>query len=108
MLVLAKIFYGMVMPTNLLSLFIFVSLGAAAFRTIGLIGAAVVNSTQESNILIQPIYMVMLFLSGATIPITVFRDWLQVVTQFIPATYLVTGLPEFCSITKRSRKIGCR
>ena len=92
MLVLAKLFYGMVMPTNLLSLLIFVSLGAAAFRTIGLIVAAVVNSTQESNILIQPIYMVMLFLSGATIPITVFPDWLQVVTQFIPATYLVTGV----------------
>ncbi len=92
MLVLAKLFYGMVMPTNLLSLLLFVSLGAAAFRTIGLIGAAVVNSTQESNILIQPIYMVMLFLSGATIPITVFPDWLQVVTQFVPATYLVTGI----------------
>ena len=91
-LVLAKIFYGMALPPNLLSLFIFVCLGAAAFRTIGLISAAVVNSTQESNILIQPIYLVMLFLSGATIPITVFPDWLQVVTQFIPATYLVTGI----------------
>ena len=92
MLVLAKIFYGMAMPPNLLSLLIFVCLGAAAFRTIGLIVAAVVNSTQESNILIQPIYMVMLFLSGATIPITIFPNWLQVVTQFIPATYLVTGV----------------
>ena len=43
-------------------------LGAVAFRSIGLIIAAVVNSSQESNILIQPIYMAMLFLSGATIP----------------------------------------
>ncbi len=92
MLVLAKFFYGMAMPSNLLSLFLFVCLGAAAFRTIGLISAAVVNSTQESNILIQPIYMVMLFLSGATIPITVFPNWLQIVTQFVPATYLVTGI----------------
>jgi imidazolonepropionase-like amidohydrolase/ABC-type multidrug transport system permease subunit len=92
MLVLAKIFYGMAMPSNLLSLLIFVCFGAAAFRTIGLIVAAVVNSTQESNILIQPIYMVMLFLSGATIPITVFPNWLQIVTQFVPATYLVTGV----------------
>src|SRR3954468_22276089 len=87
MLVLAKIFYGMAMPSNLLSLLIFVCLGAAAFRTIGLIIAAVVNSTQESNILIQPIYMVMLFLSGATIPITLFPTWVQTVTQFVPATY---------------------
>ncbi len=92
MLVLAKIFYGMALPPNLLSLLVFVCLGAAAFRTIGLIIAAVVNSTQESNILIQPIYMVMLFLSGSTIPITVFPNWLQTVTQFVPATYLVTGV----------------
>ena len=92
MLVLAKIFYGMAMPPNLFSLLIFVCIGAAAFRTIGLIVAAVVNSTQESNILIQPIYMVMLFLSGATIPISVFPNWLQTVTQFVPATYLVTGV----------------
>ena len=54
--------------------------------------AAVVNSTQESNILIQPIYMVMLFFSGATIPISFFPNWLQLVTQFVPATYVVIGL----------------
>jgi hypothetical protein len=47
---------------------LFVCLGAIAFRSLGLIIAAVVNSSQESNILIQPIYMTMLFLSGATNP----------------------------------------
>jgi imidazolonepropionase-like amidohydrolase/ABC-type multidrug transport system permease subunit len=92
MLVLAKIFYGMQIPSNLVSLFVFICLGAAAFRTLGLIIAAVVNSSQESNILIQPIYMTMLFLSGVTIPITFFPNWLQSVTQFVPATYLMTGI----------------
>ena len=80
------------LPHNLLSFLIFVCIASAAFRTIGLIIAAVVNSTQESNILIQPIYMVMLFFSGATIPISFFPDWLQLVTQFVPATYVVIGL----------------
>ena len=79
-------------PQNLLSFLIFVCIASAAFRTIGLIIAAVVNSTQESNILIQPIYMVMLFFSGATIPISFFPNWLQLVTQFVPATYVVIGL----------------
>ena len=36
--------------------------------------------------------MVMLFFSGATIPISFFPDWLQLVTQFVPATYVVIGL----------------
>jgi len=92
MLALAHFVYGMAIPHNILSLLIFVCLGAAAFRALGLIIAAVVNSSQESNLLIQPIYMAMLFLSGATFPITIFPNWLQIVTQFIPATYLMTGI----------------
>ena len=92
MLFLANRFYGMAMPANLISFFGFVCLGAVAFRSLGLIIAAVVNSSQESNILIQPIYMTMLFLSGATIPITFMPHWLQNITQFIPATYLMTGI----------------
>src|SRR5580765_2823344 len=89
---LAHQFYGMALPTQPLSLLLFVCLGAIAFRSLGLIIAAVVNSSQESNILIQPIYMAMLFLSGATIPLSVFPNWLQLVTQFVPATYVVIGL----------------
>ena len=91
-LFLAHQFYGMAIPGQLVSLLIFVCLGAIAFRSLGLIIAAVVNSSQESNILIQPIYMAMLFLSGATIPITFMPHWLQNITQFIPATYLMSGI----------------
>ena len=89
---LAHQFYGMAIPPQWLSLLIFVCLAAIAFRSLGLIIAAVVNSSQESNILIQPIYMAMLFLSGATIPLSLMPHWLQNITQFIPATYLMTGI----------------
>ncbi|MEY2505069.1 MAG: hypothetical protein QOG27_1349 [Verrucomicrobiota bacterium] len=91
-LILANRLFGMAVPSNLGSLFLFAIVACVAFRSIGLIIAAVVNSSQESLILIQPLYMAMLFLSGATFPITFFPDWLQVVTQFIPATYLMTGI----------------
>jgi len=91
-LVLANRMFGMAIPSNLPSLFIFAIVACVAFRSIGLIIASVVNSSQESLILIQPLYMGMLFLSGATIPISVLPDWLQIVTQFIPATYLMTGV----------------
>ena len=91
-LILANRLFGMAIPPNLVSLFLFAIVACVAFRSIGLIIAAVVNSTQESLILIQPLYMAMLFLSGATFPISFFPDWLQIVTQFIPATYLMTGM----------------
>jgi ABC-2 type transport system permease protein len=92
MLFLAHNIFGMAYPANWLSLLIFVCLGVAAFRAFGLIIAAVVNSSQEGNILIQMVYMPMLFLSGASFPISVMPDWLKLVTQFIPASYLVTGI----------------
>ncbi len=91
-LTLANRLFGMVIPPNIGSLFLFAIIACVAFRSMGLIIAAVVNSSQESLILIQPIYMGMLFLSGATIPLSVFPDWLQNVTQFIPATYLMIGI----------------
>ena len=92
MLFLAHNIFGMAYPANWLSLLVFVCLGVAAFRAFGLIIAAVVNSSQEGNILIQIVYMPMLFLSGASFPLAFMPDWLKIVTQFIPATYLVTGM----------------
>jgi len=84
--------YGMPWPERLGSIFLFVSLAILAFRAIGMILAAVANSMQESQILVQLIYLPMLFLSGATFPTSIFPPWLLVVTQFLPATYLVSGL----------------
>ncbi|MEP6714976.1 MAG: amidohydrolase family protein [Terriglobia bacterium] len=92
MLFLAKVRYGMQIPSNLGSMLLFVMLGVIAMRSIGLIIASVANSMQESNVLVQIVYMTMLFLSGASFPVQLFPNWLLTVTQFIPATYLVTGL----------------
>src|SRR5436190_9324662 len=91
-LLLANRLFGMAIPPNVGSLFLFAIIACVAFRSIGLIIASVVNSSQESLILIQPLYMAMLFLSGATFPLSFFPEWLQIVTQFIPATYLMIGL----------------
>jgi imidazolonepropionase-like amidohydrolase/ABC-type multidrug transport system permease subunit len=91
-LILANRLFGMVIPSNIGSLIAFAIIACVAFRAIGLIIAAVVNSSQESLILIQPLYMAMLFLSGATFPIFLFPEWLQNITQFIPATYLMNGI----------------
>ena len=92
MFLLAHFVYAMPWPANILSILIFATLGIAAFRAIGMILAAVANSMQESQILVQLIYLPMLFLSGATFPISLFPPWLLLLSQFLPATYLVTGI----------------
>lgn len=92
MILLSHFLYGMPFPGRWLSLFAMISLGVVAFRSIGLIIASVVNSAQESQILVQLLYFPMLMLSGATIPLSILPGWLQVVAQFIPSTYLITGM----------------
>ena len=47
---------------------------------------------QESQILIQSLYMPMLFLSGATIPVALMPEWVQTVGQYLPATHLFAGM----------------
>lgn len=84
--------YNMPVPPNMFSLFVFLSLGVVAFRSMGMIVASVVNSMQESQIIVQLLYMPMLLLSGATIPLTVMPDWLQAVAQFLPSNYLNLGM----------------
>jgi imidazolonepropionase-like amidohydrolase/ABC-type multidrug transport system permease subunit len=89
---LAHFAYGMPWPVNLGSVLILATFGITGFRAIGLILAAVANSMAESQILVQLIYLPMLFLSGATFSTSIFPPWLLLVTQFLPATYLVTGV----------------
>ncbi|PYR36630.1 MAG: hypothetical protein DMF93_19560, partial [Acidobacteria bacterium] len=89
---LARVLYGMPVPDRPFSLLLFLTIGALAFRGIGLIIAAVSNSTAESNVLVQVLYMPMLMLSGAAFPSSALPHWGQVVAEFLPASYLVSGV----------------
>ena len=90
-LLLARTIYKMPRVEHTASLFLFLSIGVLAFRAIGGIIAAVVNSMQESQILVQLLYMPMLLLGGV-IPVQVMPNWLQTAAQFVPSTHLATGM----------------
>jgi imidazolonepropionase-like amidohydrolase/ABC-type multidrug transport system permease subunit len=89
---LAHLMYGMPWPQSMGSVLIFVTFAVAGFRAVGMIVASVVNSMQESQLLVQLIYLPMLFLSGVTFPLSMFPPWLLTVTDFLPATYVVRGI----------------
>lgn len=92
LIVLSHFIYHMPWPHHIVSLLVFVSLGLVAFRSIGLVIASVANTMQEGTILVQLLYFPMLFLSGAAIPDDLFGDTMQIISGFIPATYLVKGV----------------
>lgn len=91
-LLFATTMYHMPFPHNAFSMLLFVAVGVVTFRSMGMIVAAVVNSAQEGGILIQLLYLPMLFLSGATIPVSVMPIWVQSIAEFLPATYLFQGM----------------
>jgi imidazolonepropionase-like amidohydrolase/ABC-type multidrug transport system permease subunit len=91
-LVLANRVYHMPAPQNLLSLLAFIVIGSAAFRSIGLIIAAVADSAAEAQILIQILYLPMLFMSGTTFPTMNLPKWIQTAAEYMPATYLKSGM----------------
>lgn len=77
---------------NLWAIFLLVSFGSATFSAFGLIVASVTNTMQETQMINNLIWMGFLFLSGATVPLAIFPNWIQRISLFMPATYLATGL----------------
>jgi ABC-type uncharacterized transport system permease subunit len=58
--------------------------GVVTFCTMGNIVAAVVNSMQEAQLLTNLLYMPMLMLGGAAIPLAIMPQWVQTIAQFLP------------------------
>jgi len=77
---------------NLLSFGIFVTIGVVSFASMGLVVASVTNTMQETQVLNQLIWLPLIFLSGATIPLSSLPIIAQRFGVFLPATYLVRGL----------------
>lgn len=77
---------------NLLSLAIFVLVGTVSFASLGLVVASVTNTMQETQVINQLIWLPLIFLSGATLPLGYLPNTVQRFAVFLPATYLVSGL----------------
>ena len=77
---------------NITGIILLVTLGTVTFAALGLIVASVTNTMQETQIINQILWWGFLGLSGATLPLPMLPGWLQTLSAFQPATYLVTGL----------------
>lgn len=89
---IARGIYGLRSWGNILGIVLLVTLGIIAFAALGLIIASVTNTMQETQIINQILWWGFLGLSGATIPLPKLPGWIQTLSAFQPATYLVTGL----------------
>jgi len=90
--ILARLIFHVMFFGNLWTAFLLVTLGTVCFASMGLIIASVTNTMQETQLINQLIWFVLLFLSGATIPIFILGKHIAQVAYYLPATYLVVGL----------------
>jgi ABC-type multidrug transport system permease subunit len=91
-LLFARFLYHVSSFGNLVSLFVIVTAGVVSFASMGLVVASVTNTMQETQVLNQLIWLPLIFLSGATVPLPGLPKAAQTVAVFLPATYLVWGL----------------
>lgn len=91
-LAVACLRYGMPFPERFAALVLLMSAGLLAFRALGLVVAAVANSVQESQLLLQLGYLPMVFLSGTALPTQMLPGWLLKISPFLPSTHLVAGM----------------
>ena len=76
------------------SIFLLVSIGIVSFSSLGLVVASVTNTMQETQMLNQLLWLPLIFLSGATLPLAFLPRIVQRIGMFLPATYLVNGLQQ--------------
>jgi ABC-type multidrug transport system permease subunit len=75
-----------------LSTLLLITVGTVSFASLGLVVASVTNTMQETQVINQLIWLPLIFLSGATVPLASLPQVVKRVGLFLPATYLVTGL----------------
>jgi ABC-2 type transport system permease protein len=91
-LLFARLIFHVPSLGNLLSLSVLVTVGTVSFASLGLVVASVTNTMQETQVLNQLIWLPLIFLSGATLPIGYLPKSAKGLAVFLPATYLVSGL----------------
>jgi ABC-2 type transport system permease protein len=91
-LLFARAFFHVHNFGDLLAVFILVTVGTVSFASLGLVVASVTNTMQETQIINQLLWLPLIFLSGATLPLPSLPAVMQRVGVFLPATYLVNSL----------------
>jgi ABC-type multidrug transport system permease subunit len=91
-LLFARIIFHVASFGDLISAFLLITVGTMSFASMGLVVASVTNTMQETQVINQLIWLPLIFLSGATLPLATLPQVVKRVGLFLPATYLVTGL----------------
>lgn len=93
-LIFARVIFHVPNLGDPVSLFLLISVGIMSFGSLGLVVASITNTMQETQVLNQLLWLPLIFLSGAILPLAYLPRPVQRFGLFLPATYLVNGLQQ--------------
>ncbi len=93
-LILARLVFHVHTLSSLPGILLLVAVGTVSFGSLGLVVASITNTMQETQVLNQLLWLPLIFLSGATLPLAYLNTSVQRVGLFLPATYLVNALQQ--------------
>lgn len=85
-------FYHMPFTGSYPAFFAVCSLGYLSLSALGLVLSSIVNTAQEASVVTQLLFFVLLFLSGATMPLSDLPHALQRIAIFTPPTLIIVQL----------------
>src|SRR5256885_2507907 len=83
-LAFAKVVFHVQNLGDPISLFVLVTVGTVSFASLGLVVASITNTMQETQVLNQLIWLPLIFLSGATLPMGYLPKSAQSISVFLP------------------------
>jgi ABC-2 type transport system permease protein len=93
-------------PINLMGVFLMVMLGSIFFSTFSLIIACLVKTRERFMGIGQLLTMPLFFASNAIYPITMMPNWLKIIAQINPLTYMVEALRILMSSSPNQYKLN--
>lgn len=87
--VLAVWLFNMPLKGSVVNIFVVLTVGNFALLGVGMLVPSVVDTMQSAQVLNQILFIVLVFLSGATIPLAVMPHAIQRIALFLPSTSLV-------------------
>jgi ABC-2 type transport system permease protein len=92
LIVVARVFFGVTWPGGMAVWILGIAVGAAAFGAIGFALAGLAPTSHRANAYVNAVFVPMLVLGGASVPVGMLPHWVVPASSVLPSTALVNVL----------------
>lgn len=94
LVVVARIFYNLHISSSIFEVFLAYILGILSIFALGFLVGSILPNARAASIVGTVLFVPMLYLSGATVPLSLYPPVVQHIAQFLPLTHVITLLQD--------------